>query len=187
MTEVRGRALKSVQKFVKKQFGQAGLDKWLDTISAEAYTIYGSTIDINEWFPLRTALIEPMANVAQLFFSWDINKACIELGRYSADSGLAGPYKFLAKLGPANYFLEKAGETFAEYYRPGKMELIQSDDNNAILRITEFGDADKTVELRVLGWLQRALEINSRKEIKVDITKSLTNHDNYTEFVISWQ
>ena len=187
MSEVKGRVLKSIQKFIIKKFGKEGFDRWLDAISVEAYTIYAQPIDTNEWYPLKTALIDPMANVAQLFYKWDLKEAAWEFGRYAADFGLKGPYKALVKITSAKTMIYKSGDLLATYYRPCKAEVITFEDGRSVVRIKEFTDMDKTTEYRIAGWVQRGLEINGCKEVKVEITRSLTTFDPYTEYTITWE
>lgn len=187
MMEVRGRALKSIQNFVRKEFGQEGFDRWLDTIPVEAYTVYSLSIDANEWFPLKKLLIEPTANIAQLFYEWDLKKASWEMGRYSADFGLKGPFRLFFKVGSTKFLIHKSSEILPMYYRPSEMEVAQYREGLIRLHITRFPEIDKTTEYRICGWTQRAMEINGRKNVEVEITKSLTTFDPCTEFRITWE
>ncbi len=184
--EVRGRALKSIQKFVQKGFGQEGFDRWLDTISVEAYTVYSLPIDAGEWFPLKKLLIEPTANIAQLFYKWDLKEASWEMGRYSADFGLRGPFRLFFKIGSTKFLMNKASEILPMYYKPSTMEVAEYKDGLIRLHITSFPEIDKTTEYRIGGWTQRAMEINGCRNVGVEITKSLTTFDPVTEFQITW-
>ncbi|MDQ1351221.1 MAG: hypothetical protein QG657_1523 [Acidobacteriota bacterium] len=184
--EVKGRALKSIQKYVREKFGQEGFDRWLSAISTEAYMVYSQSIDANAWFPLKTMLIAPMANVAQLFYGWNLKDAAWDFGRYSADFGLKGPYRLLIKIGSPTFFVQKSSEFMSAYYRPSAIETTEYRDGFGVVRITKFPEIDKTIEYRIGGWIERALEINGCKDVKVEITKSLTTFDLYTELKITW-
>lgn len=186
MTEVRGRAIKSIQTGVKKKFGQEGFDRWLDAISFEAYSVYSGPININDWFPLKTMLIEPMANIAHLFYKWDLKEAAWDLGRFSADFGLKGPARLFFKIGSTKFLIHKAAEIMSHYYRPSEMGVTEYKDGFVLTRITKFPDIDKTTEYRIAGWMERALEINGNKNVEVEITKSLANFEPYTEFKATW-
>jgi hypothetical protein len=184
--EVKGRALKSIQKYVREKFGQEGFDRWLTAISTEAYMVYSQPIDANDWFPLKTMLVDPMANIAQLFYEWDLKKAAWELGRFSADFGLKGPYRLFIKIGSPTFFVQKSSEFMAAYYRPCTIETIEFRDGFGVVHISKFAEMEKTIEYRIGGWMERALEINGCKDVKVEITKSLTTFDPYTEYKITW-
>lgn len=185
--EVKGRAIKSVQRYVKKKFGQEGLDRWLNAISAEAFIVYSQPIDTNQWFPLKTILIDPTANIAQLFYQWNLKEAAWDFGRYSADFGLKGPYRILAKIGSPNFLIKKSPEFMSAYYKPNcSIETVDSGNGFAIIHVSKFPDMEKTLEYRIAGWMERAMEINGCQHVKVEILKSLTSFDPYTEFKITW-
>jgi hypothetical protein len=119
-------------------------------------------------------------------YQWNLKDAAWEFGRYSADFGLKGPYRLLVKIGSPQFFLQKGAEFMSAYYRPSTIETTEYGDGFGVVRITKFPEMDKTTECRIGGWIQRALEINGCKDVKVDITKSLTTFDAYTEFKITW-
>ena len=183
---VRGKALASIPKFVSKKFGKTGYQQWMDTISAEAHAVYALNIDHDEWYPLRETLIQPCANIAQLFFEWDLKKAAWDLGRFSADYGLNNVFKLFVKKNTVDIFINKASEYMSSYYKPAEIEVAEVSESNSIIRITKFPEMDKTIEYRIAGWIQRALEINGCKGVQVDIPASLTNMKLYTEFQINW-
>lgn len=184
--EVKGRAVKSIQQYVRKKFGQEGFERWLSAISTEAYMVYSQPIDTDQWFPLKTILVDPTANIAQLFYEWNLKDAAWEFGRFSADFGLKGPYRLLVKLGSPKFFVQKSPEFMSAYYRPSIIETIESRDGSATVHITKFPEMDKTIEYRIGGWMERALEINGCQNVKVNITKSLTSFEPYTEYKITW-
>lgn len=187
MMEVKGRTLQSIQKYVQKNFGSEGFQKWLNTISAESYIIYNGDIDADEWFSLKTGMVQPMANIAQLFFKWDLKAASWEMGRYNADFSVKGPYKLFARLGSVKKFFLKAGDFLSNNYRPCEMQTPVLEDGRAFFRVTQFPEMDKTVEFRIAGWLDRILEINGAEERKVEIAKAISNRDPYTEFRATWR
>lgn len=185
--EVRGNALTPMPKFINKNFGKEGMARWLEAISVEAHRIFIFPIKPADWFPLHETLIKPTANIAQLFYNWDLKAAAWELGRFSADSNLKNVYKLFVKLGPAESFLNKISEFLYSYFRPSAVEIVEIKDKSGIFRITEFPEMDKAVEYRIAGWVQRGLEINGCKNVIIEIPKSLTNFKPYSEFHVSWE
>ncbi|MCP5049310.1 MAG: hypothetical protein GY940_19225 [bacterium] len=185
--QVSGKAIASVPKFVVKNFGKKGYQTWLDSISADAHMVYAYPIKEDEWYPLRESLVKPCANIAQLFYQWDLQKAAWQLGRFSADFGAKNFYKLFAKTGSVKSFLNKTQEFMASYYKPASIELVESGDTNAMLRITQFPEFDKTIEYRMAGWMERTLEINGCKNIKINVPKSLADFKPCTEFHLSWE
>ena len=115
MTEVKGVIIASTPRMILEKYGQYGLKKWLELISPTARRIYSADINPDAWFPLKEALIEPMANIAQLFFDWDLKKAAWEFGRMSADNRFHGLLKLLVKIPKTSTLVEKAGEYLTGY------------------------------------------------------------------------
>jgi len=187
MTEVKGVIIQSTPKIILDKFGQYGLKRWLELISPQARRVFSSEIDPEAWFPLKDLLIEPMANIAQLFYDWDLKKAAWDFGRISADIRFHGVLKLLVKFPKTGTLIEKAGEFLASYYRPCAIIIPVSDTKYCLIRITKFPDLDKTTEFRICGWTQRALEISGCKDVTVDITKSLTNFQPVSEYEVRWK
>ena len=184
---VRGKAIVIIPVFIKKKFGEEGLIYWLSKITPEARLVYDSKIDENNWFPLKTILIEPTANIAHLFYNWDLTTAAWELGRFSADNRFSGIAKLLVKFPTPNYFINKGVEYLPDYYKPCELKIVENSDGFSVLRITYFPEMDKTTEYRIGGWMARGLEMNGCKNLRVDITKSLTSFNAYTEYQITWR
>jgi hypothetical protein len=187
MTEVKGVIIASTPKLILDKFGQYGLKKWLELISPAARRIYTSEINHEAWFPLKELLVEPMANIAQLFYDWDLKKAAWDFGRMSAEVRFHGVFKLLVKIPKTTSLIEKAGEYLASYYRPCAISVPMSDDKFCLVRISHFPDLDKTTEFRICGWMERALEISGCKNVKVEITKSLTNFQPVSEYELRWE
>lgn len=187
MTEVKGVIIHSIPKNILDKFGQYGLKRWLELISPQARKVFSSEIDQEAWFPLKEMLVEPMANIAQLFYDWDLKAASWEFGRLSADVRFHGILKILVKIPSPNTLVNKAGEYLSSYYRPCTIYVPVSEPKFCMVRISNFPDLDKTTEYRICGWMERSLEISGCKGVKVDIVKSLTNFQPVSEYELRWK
>jgi hypothetical protein len=186
MTEVRGVIIHSIPKSILDKYGQYGLKRWLELISPHARKVYSSEVDQQAWFPLKETLIEPMANIAQLFYDWDLKTASWEFGRLSADVRFHGILKILVRIPSANTMVNKAGEYLPSCYRPCAISVPVSEAKFCLVRVTNFPEMDKTTEYRICGWMERSLEITGCKGVKVDIVKSLTNFQPVSEYELRW-
>jgi hypothetical protein len=187
MTEVKGVLIQSTPKIILNKFGQYGLKRWLELISANARRVYSTEIDPEAWFPLKETMIEPMANIAQLFYDWDVKAAAWDFGRMSSDLRFHGILKLLVKFPSPNTLVNKAGEYLTSYYRPCNIYVQISEPKFCLVRVTHFPEMDKTTEFRICGWIQRSLEITGCKEVTVDIVKSLTNFQPVSEYELRWK
>ena len=184
--EVKGEVLLSIPMFILKKFGKKGYEQWVNTLTPHALKVYKNPIDKNDWFPLESTLVEPSFAMCDMFFNKSLQGAW-ECGRYSAEYGLKGIYKILAKLSSPQVLIKKAGPILLNYYRPSKIEITESDSSRLVMRITEFPEMHKIVEYRIAGWAERAIEICGGRNVTVNIRQSLANHDPYTEYVIRWK
>lgn len=184
---VSGKALVIIPKFVKKKFGKESFENWLAKITPEAREVYMHKIDEDKWYPLRTIMVEPTANIAQLFFKWDLDAAAHALGAYSAEYKFKGLMKVFVKIPSPNFFLGKGAEYLNDYYKPCSLEIPENSPGRTVIRITNFPEMEQTVESRIKGWIQRGVELNGAKEIKVDIPRSMLRFDPVSEFVVTWK
>ena len=186
MMEVKGEALISVPIFIIKKFGKSGFEKWLQTLTPYAKSIYESPIDKQKWYPLKKSLTVPTTEMCMLFFNKSYRGAW-ECGRYSAEYGLKGIYKVLVKLSSPQILIRKAGPILLNYYRPSSLVVADSGPKNVIVHITEFPEMDKVIENRIGGWMERALEICGSKNVSVRIAHTRIDFKPVTEFNITWK
>ena len=84
--------------------------------------------------------------------------------------------------------LIKKGTTIVNnYYKPDEVEVVGHSINHVIVHITQFSEIDKYIEHRLAGWMERAIEICGCRHVAINITKSLTKNNPYTEYYISWK
>jgi hypothetical protein len=184
--EVNGTAVISIPLFIKSKFGGEKFDLWLKSLSPEAYDVYKTSIFPSLWYPLKEILIEPTKRICDQFYEGRLDGAW-ESGRYSADYGLKGIYKMFVKLSSPEFLIKKASVILPTYYRPSTMKVVENRRGFAIVHVTEFADIEKVIEYRMGGWMERALEICGCKKVKMEITKSITKKDPYTEFQATWE
>ena len=184
--KVKGSAVATLPLFVKNNFGEDGLQKWLDALSPEAQDIFSKNVISVGWFPLSQTLLEPTKKICDLFYNGNI-KGAWESGKFSAEQGLKGVYKVFIKLGSAAFITKKASSILPTYYDPSEMKVGDLQSNSAIIHITKFEEASEIIDNRIGGWMEKALELSGYKTINISITKSLAKGDPLTEFQVSWK
>lgn len=186
MVQVSGLAVGTIPKFIKENFGDENLEKWLEKLDPEIRAIYKSTILVNQWYDIQKIFVEPTKILCDMFYKGD-EKAAWQFGRFSADYGLNSVLKVFIKLASVNYFIRRASAVIPNYYKPMIMEVNKNETGYAELWIPEFSGIHKLVEYRIGGWMERALEITgNKKEFDVKLTKSLADGDELTEYQVRW-
>jgi hypothetical protein len=168
----QGTAIITIPLFIKERFGKRGLNQWKDALTPEARKVYPASVLVSSWYPLKDFLIEPLRKMGGLFYARDL-KGAKESGRFSADYSLKGIYKIFVKLGSPEFMLRRAGSILPIYYTPSEMEVVECRKGRGIMQITQFPDIDQGLEIRIGGWIERAIEISGDKQPNIKNTKSL--------------
>jgi hypothetical protein len=184
--EVKGTAIVAIPLFIKARFGEGGVNQWIDALTPEARKVYPSSVLVSSWYPLKEFLIEPVRRMCNLFYAGDL-KGAKESGRFSADYSLKGIYKIFVKLGSPEFMLRRAGAILPLYYTPSEMKVVECRKGQGIMQITKFQEMDQVLEIRIVGWMERAIEISGGKQANIKITKSLTTGDPLSEFLATWK
>lgn len=183
--EIKGVAIQATKQFIIEKFGEKEFLRWLESLSPEAKTVYSKDILPNVWYPLTKICSEPRQKMCDLFYGKDI-KGCIELGEFSARYSLKGVYKILIVITTTSYLVKKVAQTSSMYYKPSKYVVVSDKDKKVVIHIEDFPEPSKAIEYTNLGYLKGALEICGYKGVKVQLTKSLTNGDVYSELIVSY-
>ncbi len=183
--EIKGTAVKSIYNFVKERHKEK-LQLWLDALPAEAKNIMQNPILATDWYDLNKGCVLP-TTALKVLYNNDVKKAAWESGRFSADSALTGIYKVFIKVSSPNFIISRAGKIFETYYRPSKIEVVSNVGKTVNLHITEFPEPNKVIDYRIAGWMERALEINNCKNVRVNLPQMMSGGFNVTEFDISWE
>jgi hypothetical protein len=181
--EVKGTAVIPIIHFAKDKFGSKS-EEWMKSLSDKSADILSSVLS-SGWYPMDEAMIEPTQKICDLFYSGNPAGAQ-ELGKYSADFGLKGAYKLFVKFGSPSFIVARASQILPAYYKNSAMKVVEEKKNGSVIQVTSFPDMHRLVELRISGWMERALEICGSKDINIDITRSITRGDTVTEYNIRW-
>jgi len=184
--EVKGAAIITIPLFIKERFGEGGSNQWINALTPGARKIYPASVLVSSWYPLKEFLIEPIRKMCDLFYAGDL-KGARESGRFSADYSLKGIYKIFVKLGSPEFMLRRAGTILPIYYTPSEMKVVECRKGGGMMQITKFPDMDRVLEIRIAGWMERAIEISGGKQPDIKITKSLTMGDPLSEFLATWK
>lgn len=182
--EIKGPAVKSIQDFVKQKYPER-YKEWIDSLSENSKKIMKNPVYSTGWYPMNEAAIEPTEKIGELFFN-SIVKGAWNTGRHSAETTLKGVYRIFVKAASPAYIISKTSKIFTTYYRPSEIRVVESSNKHVILHIIKFEQPSSTIENRIGGWIEAALELSGCKDIKVFITKSLTKSDSHTEYSIRW-
>lgn len=181
--EVKGTAVIPSAIFVKEKFGSR-YDEWLNSLSKPSSDIVKNATTLG-WYPFKEAVVEPTQKICDLFYGGK-EAGAVEVGRFSADHGLNRIYKVFVKLGSPQFIITKASDIMSNYYKGCTMKVVESTKTSAVAQISDFPEMHRLAELRIVGWIERALEINGAKNIKLTVSKSVSKGDAVSELSATW-
>jgi hypothetical protein len=182
--EIKGTAVNSIKEFVLK-FHEDKYSEWLNSLPDNSREIFQSPIYAHTWYSMNDAAIIPTIRLGELFYS-DIGEVAWKSGRYSAEIGLKGIYKAFIIICTPVFLMNRATTILPSYYRPTTLSMVESTKKSFVLHITEFPEPNKIMEIRIAGWIERALEITGCKNIRIEIAKSMTEGHSVTEYQTKW-
>jgi hypothetical protein len=183
--EIKGTAVKSIPEFVQKHF-PLRYQEWLDATPENGRKVMGGLLFTNNWYPIQDSLVVPMKSISKYFYNGDDKKTARTMGRYSAEVALSGVYKFFIQFGSPKYIIERASRIFSTYFQPSEMVVLNVNKNGLTVHITKFPEPDEIIDENIAGWMERALEISGCRQVKVEVTKSLSRRQGVTEILITW-
>ena len=187
-TNIIGRGLAGLLKYIKLRIGPEGLEKVLEKLSAQEKALFKDRIHPTRWYSLKT-YTNLLVIIDQEIGTGDL-KVCKDIGRWAAERDFKAVYK-----------LYTIGESFKDpvtfktapnimwkgYYDRGELTIPDPpqslDVNEFKFRITGVPDAQKPNCSLLEGWLEMAakniLELNGT----VTEVKCTTEGDEYCEFL----
>ncbi len=183
--DVKGSTLVAAREFIKLNFGETGLKKWVASLPEEAQSVFSSAIISANWYSMNEYLVEPTKRACAMFYNGDL-KGAWEMGRHSADYGLKGIYRFFVQLANPQFIIKKADRILPTYYRPSEIRATQTGAKSTKVEILEFSEISPVIENRIGGWIEKALEISGCKNVSVKIIKFTDNKDGKTSYEIAW-
>ncbi|MBN1981539.1 MAG: hypothetical protein JW795_08415 [Chitinivibrionales bacterium] len=182
---VKGTAVHSIPEYIKNKFNDR-YDSWLQSLPEKSKLIFTQVVLSNGWYDVKDAISIPTKRICDLFFAGD-KKGATECGKYSADLGLRGVYKLFIKFGTPNFIIGRGTSVFSTYYEASDLKVVINEAKRAVVHIKKFDDIDEYIELRIGGWIERALELSGAKGLSLTLTQSLTKKQPVTEYDIRWE
>jgi hypothetical protein len=139
----------------------------------------------SSWYSLQSAVIEPTQKICTLFHNGN-EQGAWELGRFSADHSLRGIYSMFVKLGSPGFIVSRGSRIISQYYRPCEMKIIENQSRRARVQITRFEEPSRLVEMRIAGWMERAIELSGKRPT-IKIAQSMSNGDSVTDYEVEWE
>lgn len=164
--QIKGTALKSFDRFIKKNF-PSGYEQWVNSLPEQSRKYYEDIIMIADWYPLQEAILIPLRKAAEIFYNNDIQKAAFESGYFIAQEDLNTVYRLFIKVMSVDYVVQRASLVFASYYNGGEIEVLESNDKNLKIAIKGFKKEDNDWFFTFIGWIKALFDIIKKGKFEI--------------------
>lgn len=183
---VKGINLIILKEFVKTKFTEEGYQKWIAAMEPSSSLIFKNEISSKEWYPYTTSFHKPYKLVCDLFYS-GANTGIKEISEYNYRQLVPKYVRPLLFFIPKHLTLGYAAENmFKNLFDPARIELIKARKKLLVVHLTNFNEDPEVIELAVLSWASLLLESITHIRSTMEITKSISDGEMYTEFVLKW-
>ena len=188
MIKIKALNLRSSKEFITKKFGEDGLKKVIDSLSEEDRKIV-TTVLPSSWIPQDTWIHFYEVVVKEL--NAGDESIVKEAGSYTANKELSSIHRLFLKLGNPENIAKKVPVLMETYFYADehKMEATATklDENKYLITAGKFEPHQRLIEIAILGWLENAFRLSGAKNLRFEMTKSLTQGDGSIEYIVNWQ
>lgn len=186
MARVKGTAVKASIAFLKDRTDAETFEALLGHLAPENRNILAQPILQSSWYEL-SLLLDVMAAAEGRIALTPGRSLAWEMGRFSAEFGLKTIYKVFFKVADPGFIIRKSSQVFSTYYDSGRMEVIASEERAATMRITGFDQPHVWFCDRILGWMERTLELSGAKNPRLSHPKCMARGDASCDYSGRWQ
>ncbi len=184
MALAKGSALIATMDFIRTEKGEDVLARVLDRIAAGDRAKITSCRATDE-VQLDLALVLWRAADEELR---DAEPEWVErAGGFSIEFPGVRMYSGILRKSSPTEFLTQRVSLFRLYYHPGNMEVVEEEEEHAVLRLVGFDQADPLFCRRQTGGLRRALTEAGGQEPRTSHVRCVAEGDAFCEWELRWR
>ena len=160
---MKGTAVQSSLRYVQERFGEDALARVVEALPEEDRAAFGPSFLASAWYPMS----------AFLRFMQEAER---QLGDQEPD---------VFKVGSPEFIVSRGARVFSSYYDTGELRVVESSSGRAVVELHSFDGAPQFCE-RMLGWMQRTLELSGARNLRSSHTTCVHRGDAICRFEGSW-
>ncbi len=183
MSYAKGAVLRATLDFIAHDQGPEILERVLDRLPQTTRTrIAGATATDEVPLPLAYALWHAVEEVIGTVDPGWVERA----GAHSIDSLGMQLYGGIVRKPSPLEFLAQRISLFRLFYRSGQMEVVETEEGYAVLRLVDFEPLDRLFCRRQTGGLRRVLDLAGGGEPVVRHVRCALDGDAFCEWELRW-
>jgi uncharacterized protein (TIGR02265 family) len=182
--KVKGSVLKSRLEFIRKEFGEAGLEKVMNSLPEGDQKVLGRLVAVT-WVDfeigkrLDDAIVKILGGGSSRFFE--------RLGEASAEVNLSTLHSAFLAPGDPQAFLAKAPQIYRLYYDVGRREYEKTGERSGVLTTHDAETFSKPDCLTIIGWHRKALELCGAKNVHIVEEECRASGGRVCRYRVTWQ
>lgn len=185
MARVKGTAVASSLRYVRERFGEAALAQVLEGLAEEDRRVLEPGVLAASWYPM--GLFLRFMYEAERQFVVQEPDLIRRMGRASAEYSVTTIYKIFLKVGTPEFILGQAAPVFGSYYDTGTMRVAERRSGHAVAELSGFAESAPQFCRRILGWMERTLELTGAKNVRCVHSLCLHRGDAVCRFDGDWE
>jgi len=181
---IKGSVLASRLEFVRKELGEAGLERVFERLPAEDHVILSAPLLTAGWYPfplgerLDLAIADEIGMGARIFRV---------LGAYSAAHNLGAVHRGYVRDQDPHGLLRQAASIYRLYYDSGRRTYERLGPKKAVLRTYDSRTFSIPDCATVAGWHEKAIEMCGGLRPRVTETHCRARGQGICEYVCEWE
>jgi hypothetical protein len=184
VAKAKGSPLIATVEFIRVEKGDETLERVLARLSTEDRNIVTTARPTDE-VPLDLAL--RLWRAADEELREDEPEWVERAGGFSIEVPGVRMYSGLLRKSSPTEFLTQRVSLFRLYYHPGNMEVVEEEEEHAVLRLVGFDQADPLFCRRQTGGLRRALTEAGGQEPLASHVRCVGEGDAFCEWELRWR
>jgi hypothetical protein len=182
---VRGAVILSRIDFIRRRWGDEGLERVLDRLPERDREMLAGTVIAAGWYGFDLAERLGQAIAAEANRGSAVYR---ELGAASAEDNLASTAQrsFLRAKTP-HALLEQAPALHALYYDTGRSEYERRGESSAVVRTVDCASRSEADCATVCGWLEKAITMSAGRHPRVVEKSCSARGGAFCEYECTWE
>lgn len=181
---MKGRTLLDTIGSIRERVGDGGLQRALSALDPGFQQLLGGAPLASDWYPLDalTALVEASLRLND----GGDEERVIARAEAVVARHLGGVYQLFVRLGSPEWIIKRIAAVHVTYFRNVDISPSFTGERSAMVRYVGFGPQHRVMELIIVGFYRKALELSGAKERQVRISTPIGAGKGHLDVELSW-
>ena len=185
MGNLKGQMVISTIRYLKTTFGEQKYQELLARTNSTSRKALESNIMYGQMVPLKPYI--DLITVADEILGKSNYVLCRKIGNYVAEDGIPKLYRVFVTTADPLFAVNRLPNFWTHMYDTGKLTTQHETKNIVSVHITGFADVNKAYCWKLLGYLEKMLELAGGKNVRIKETRCRTTGDDQCVYSMAWE